>query len=92
MKRAFIWFTLLIFLICSTAAYAGSGRTGAQILDMSGGTRASGMGDTFVAVSGAYGRTVACPSGEPLSSVQEYRDDPHHKRVLPSASSRVGHW
>jgi len=71
MKRAFIWVAFLIFLAYSTASYADAGRTGAQILDMSGGTRASGMGDTFAAVSGDVTAAFWNPSGlAPISERQ----------------------
>lgn len=71
MKQAFIWSILLIFLMYSAASYAGVGRTGAQILDMGGGTRASGMGDAFAAVSGDVTAAFWNPSGlAPISEKQ----------------------
>jgi len=63
MKRAFIWVVFLIFIACSTASYAGTGRTAAQFLSLGGGTRAAGMADAFVAVSGDVNAAFWNPSG-----------------------------
>jgi len=71
MKRTFIWCTLLVFMVCSTGAYAGTGRTAAQFLSLGGGTRAAGMADTFAAVSGDVIATFWNPSGlAPISEMQ----------------------
>ena len=69
MKRAFIWGTALVFMMCSTISYAGTGRTAAQFLSLGGGTRAAGMGDTFAAVSGDVIATFWNPGG--LGSISE---------------------
>ncbi len=69
MKRAFV--LILIFALCSTYSYAGTGRTAAQFLSFEGGggTRAAGMGDTFTAVSGDVTTTFWNPSG--LGTISE---------------------
>ena len=69
MKRAFVWGALLVFMLCSVGSYAGTGRTGAAILDLGGGTRAAGMGDTFTAVSGDVIAAFWNPGG--LASISE---------------------
>lgn len=69
MKRVFIWGIFLVFMMCSTSSYAGTGRTAAQILDLGGGTRAAGMGDTFTAISGDVAAAFWNPSG--LASISE---------------------
>ena len=69
MKRAFIWCTIMIFMVCSASSYAGTGRTAAQFLSLGGGTRAAGMGDTFTAVSGDVIAAFWNPSG--LASISD---------------------
>ena len=63
MNRAFLFFAILVFIICSAGAYAGTGRTVAQFLAIDGGTRAAGMGDSFAAVSGDVISAFWNPSG-----------------------------
>jgi len=67
MKRAFL--LILVFALCSSSSYAGTGRTAAQFLSLGGGTRAAGMGDTFVAISGDVTSTFWNPSG--LGTISE---------------------
>jgi len=69
MRQMFIWGAVLALMICSASSYAGTGRTAAQFLDLGGGTRAAGMGDTFTAVSGDVIATFWNPSG--LASISE---------------------
>ena len=69
MKRAFIWIILSVFMLCSTASYAGTGRTAAQFLALGGGTRAAGMADVFAAISGDVNAAFWNPSG--LGSITE---------------------
>ncbi len=69
MKHVSMWGTILLFMICSVSSYAGTGRTAAQFLDLGGGTRAAGMGDTFVAVSGDVIAAFWNPGG--LASISE---------------------
>ena len=49
-------------VLCSPV-FAGAGRTGAQILDLGGGTRAAALGDAFSAVDGDVTAAFWNPSG-----------------------------
>ena len=61
--------SLVISPLTSTVAFAGAGRTGAQILNLGGGTRAASLGDAFSAIEGDVTSTFWNPSG--LSGLQE---------------------
>ena len=58
-------FTLLIWLAVffPITAFAGPGRTGAQILNLGGGARARSLGDAFSAMSGDVTTSLWNPSG-----------------------------
>jgi len=53
----------------NTEIFAGAGRTGAQILNLGGGTRAASLGDAFSAIEGDVISTFWNPSG--LSGLKE---------------------
>ena len=55
--------SLVISPLTSTVAFAGAGRTGAQILNLGGGTRAASLGDAFSAIAGDVTSTYWNPSG-----------------------------
>ena len=69
MRIKFIWCILLVFILGATTAYAGTGRTAAQFLAIGGGTRAAGMGDAFVGVSGDVTAAFWNPAG--LASIPD---------------------
>jgi ABC-type hemin transport system substrate-binding protein len=55
--------SLVISLLANTIAIAGAGRTGAQILNLGGGTRAASLGDAFSAIGGDVTSIFWNPSG-----------------------------
>lgn len=65
MRKFFSISTITIFLLAWTIlpAFAGVGRTGAQILSLGGGTRAAALGGAFSAVSGDVTSLFWNPSG-----------------------------
>jgi len=69
MRRAFIFVTIFVFVICSANVYAGTARTAAPFLSSDGGTRAAGMPDAFTAVSGDIISAFWNPGG--LASISE---------------------
>ena len=71
MRRAFIFVTIFVFVICSANVYAGTARTAAPFLSSDGGTRAAGMADAFSAVSGDVISAFWNPGGlAPISERQ----------------------
>jgi hypothetical protein len=69
MRRAFIFVTIFVFVMCTANVYAGTARTAAPFLSSDGGTRAAGMADAFSAVSGDVISAFWNPSG--LASISE---------------------
>ena len=61
--------SLIISSFMTTDIFAGAGRTGAQILNLGGGTRAASLGDAFSAIEGDVISTFWNPSG--LSGLKE---------------------
>jgi hypothetical protein len=61
--------SLVISLLANTIAIAGAGRTGAQILNLGGGTRAASLGDAFSSIGGDVTSIFWNPSG--LSKLKE---------------------
>ena len=61
--------SLIISFFMNTEIFAGAGRTGAQILNLGGGTRAASLGDAFSAIEGDVISTFWNPSG--LSGLKE---------------------
>ncbi len=54
---------LTMVVAMSSSVFAGAGRTGAQILELGGGTRAAALGDAFSAVDGDVTSAFWNPSG-----------------------------
>jgi hypothetical protein len=54
---------LIVVVAMSSSVLAGAGRTGGQILDLGGGTRAAALGDAFSAVDGDVTAAFWNPSG-----------------------------
>ena len=93
MKRALIWITLLVFIVCSTASYAGTGRTAAQFLALGGGTRAAGMADAFTAVSGDVNAVFWNPSGlGDISERQMTVSYMNYAAMFGEASEGMDYW
>ena len=62
-RPSFLLKLVLILALISNWAQAGAGRTGAQILNLGGGTRAASLGDAFSAVNGDVTAPLWNPSG-----------------------------
>jgi len=71
MRRNIFSFIIAFFLITIMVShvFAGAGRTGAQILELGGGTRAEALGEAFSAVSGDVTSIFWNPGG--LANVEE---------------------
>ena len=62
-RPSFLLKLVLILALISNWVQAGAGRTGAQILNLGGGTRAASLGDAFSAVNGDVTAPLWNPSG-----------------------------